>query len=167
MSLLSVLQFPDPRLKLVAKPVQNFGAELKQLCADMFETMYEFDGIGLAATQVNILQRIIVMDISENKTADLCLINPTIIEASDEVIQEEGCLSFPGVYGKVKRNAKITVEFFNPEGHLHQLTTDGLTAICIQHEIDHLNGITFYDHLSTLKQSMIRKKLTKLYDKTL
>lgn len=167
MALLPILQFPDPKLKLVAKPVEVFDKDIATICADMFETMYETQGVGLAATQVNVQLRIIVMDISEEKTNPICLINPRLINAEGDITWEEGCLSFPGVYAKVKRSAKVTVEFFNPRGERQELHAEELTAVCIQHEIDHLNGITFYDHLSTLKQNMLRKKLDKLRDKVL
>ena len=167
MALLPILQFPDPRLKLVAKPVEVFNADVAQTCADMLETMYETQGVGLAATQVNIQQRILVIDTSEKHNQPLCLINPRLINAEGDITWEEGCLSFPGVYAKVKRSAKITVEYFTPTGERKEIHVEDLTAVCLQHEIDHLNGITFYDHLSTLKQAMLRKKLEKLRDKAL
>lgn len=167
MALLPILRFPDPKLKLVAKPVEVFGEEITKIYNDMLETMYGSDGIGLAATQANIQQRILVMDISEDKSAPMCFINPEIYSTSEDIISEEGCLSFPGVYANVKRKAKIILDFYNLEGEKQSLTTDGLAAICLQHEIDHLNGITFYDHLSPLKQRMLRKKLEKQYDKSL
>lgn len=162
MPLLQILKFPDSKLKLVAKPVENFDANLSKICNDMFETMYESEGLGLAATQVNIQQRIIVMDLSEDKSEPYCFINPKLMNAEGQIIWEEGCLSFPGVFAKVKRSSKITIEYFDQKGTLHNLDAEGLKAVCIQHEIDHLNGICFYDHLSPLKQSMLRKKLDKL-----
>lgn len=167
MALLPILQFPDPRLKLVAKPVETFDAHTAKICDDLFETMYEANGVGLAAIQANIPQRIIVVDTSEDQSAGICLINPKLINAESEIIWEEGCLSFPGVFAKVKRSAKITVEYYNQKGQLLQLHAEELTAVCIQHEIDHLNGISFYDHLSPLKQKLIRKKLEKIRDKAL
>lgn len=162
MSLLTILKFPDPRLKLVAKPVESFDADLAKICNDMFETMYDSEGIGLAAIQVNVQQRIIVMDLSDDKTAPYCFINPKLVNAEGQIIWEEGCLSFPGVFAKIKRSSKITIEYFDQTGAVHTLDAEGLDAVCIQHEIDHLNGISFYDHLSPLKQSMMRKKLDKL-----
>jgi peptide deformylase len=167
MALLPILQFPDPRLKLVAKPVEQFDAKLATLCADMFETMYETGGVGLAAIQVNVQQRILVIDVSDDKTQPVCLINPKLVNAEGEILWEEGCLSFPGVFAKITRSAIITVEYFNEKGAVQTLHAEELTAVCIQHEIDHLNGITFYDHLSPLKQKMLRKKLDKVRDKTL
>jgi len=167
MALLPVLRFPDPRLKLIAEPVEVFGDELTKICADMLETMYEADGVGLAATQVNIQQRIIVLDISQDKSQILCLINPKIIQSTGDLIWEEGCLSFPGVYANVKRKAKITVEYYSVKGEPQTIAAEDLTAVCLQHEIDHLDGITFYDHLSPLKQQMLRKKLSKQRDSVL
>jgi peptide deformylase len=167
MALLPILQFPDHRLKLVAKPVEHFDANLEKTCADLLETMYETQGVGLAATQVNIQQRIIVIDTSDNQSQPYCMINPKLINAEGEIIWEEGCLSFPGVFAKVKRSANITVEYNNTKGELQTLHATELNAVCIQHEIDHLNGITFYDHLSPIKQKMLRKKLDKLRDKSL
>ncbi len=167
MALLSILQYPDPRLKLVAKPVDCFGADIDQICKDLLDTMYETNGVGLAATQVNIQLRIFVIDISEDQTQPLCIINPKLTNAQNEISWEEGCLSFPGVFAKVKRSAEISIEYFNIRGELQTLNADQLTAVCIQHEIDHLNGITFYDHLSPLKQAMLRKKLDKAREKAL
>ena len=167
MALLPILQFPDPRLKLVAKQVDSFDAEIEKICSDMLETMYETQGVGLAATQVNIQQRILVIDISEDQSQPLCIINPKLINAQGEIIWEEGCLSFPGVFAKVKRSAQITIEFYNVKGEPQTLHAEELMAVCIQHEIDHLNGITFYDHISPLKQKMLRKKLDKMRDKAL
>ena len=167
MALLPILQFPDPRLKLVAKPVAAFGEEITKIYNNLLETMYEHDGIGLAATQTNIQLRIFVMDLSEDQSQAKCFINPEIISASGELVQEEGCLSFPNVFAKVKRYANITVKFYNLDGEQQTLTVEDLDSICIQHEMDHLDGVTFFDHLSPLKQKMIRKKLEKQYDKTL
>lgn len=167
MAVLPILRFPDPRLKLVAESVESFGEDLTKICADMLETMYSAEGVGLAATQVNVQQRIIVLDISEDRSQVLCLINPQIINATGEIVWEEGCLSFPGVYAKVKRRAQLKVEFYNLQGEHQQMEADGLTAVCLQHEIDHLDGITFYDHLSPLKQQLLRKKLSKQRDSVL
>jgi peptide deformylase len=167
MARLPILRFPDPKLKLVAKPVEIFDQDLQKLCANLLETMYESEGIGLAATQAGVLQRVFVMDLSERKDQPLCFINPKIVAASDEITWEEGCLSFPGAYAYVKRNAKITVEYLNWQGEAQSLQAEGLNAVCIQHEIDHLDGVTFYDHLSPLKQKMMRKKLEKQYDRML
>lgn len=161
MALLPILKFPDTRLKLVAKPVEAFNAEIEKICADMLETMYDASGLGLAATQVNIQLRIVTLDLSDEQNNPICIINPKLINAEREILWEEGCLSFPGVFAKVKRSANITIEYFNPRGEIKSLTAEDLEAVCIQHEIDHLNGITFYDHLSSIKQKMLRKKLDK------
>lgn len=165
MATLSVLRFPDPRLKLVAKPTESFDAELASIATNLFETMYEFDGVGLAATQVNVLQRIFVIDLSDNRSQPMCFVNPTITASVGEITHEEGCLSFPGAYAKVKRKEQITVEYFDLEGQPHTLEAQGLLSICIQHELDHLDGVTFFDHLSSLKQKLIRSKLDKQRDK--
>lgn len=165
MAILNILQFPDPRLKLVAKEVEAFDQNLSSLCADMLETMYTNQGIGLASTQVNIQQRIFVMDLSDDQTQPLIVINPKIISATEQQVHEEGCLSFPGVFAKVTRAANITLEYFTPDQKRQTLSATDLMAVCIQHEIDHLDGITFYDHLSPLKQQMLRKKLDKLRDR--
>lgn len=162
MAILPILQFPSPLLKITAKPVDNFNQELEKIVTDMFETMYSEQGLGLAATQVNIDKRILVLDISDNGTSPLTVINPKISGAEGSLTWEEGCLSFPGVYAKVKRSASIDIEYQDIKGNMQTLHANELTAICIQHEIDHLNGITFYDHLSNLKKSMIRRKLSKL-----
>lgn len=165
MALLPILKFPDPKLKLVAEPIERFDASLLQFSADLFETMYANDGVGLAATQVNVQQRVFVIDLSDNKDQPLCIINPEIISAQGETIHEEGCLSFPDVYAKVKRSAEITLNYMDVHGAAQTITADSWLAICIQHEIDHLNGITFFDHLSSLKQKLIRNKLAKQRDK--
>lgn len=166
MALLPILKFPDHRLKLVAEPVYMFDAALAQLCADLQETMYKFDGIGLAATQCNIQQRIAIIDVSSTMNQPLCLINPVITQKSGSANNEEGCLSFPNVYAKVQRSAEITIEYHNVNGEKQTLAANGLLAVCIQHEIDHLDGITFFDHLSSLKQKLLRSKLEKQRDKT-
>lgn len=162
MALLNILQFPDVRLKKVATPVQTFDAALKNTVGDMFDTLYESRGVGLAATQVNIHQRIIVLDLSETGNEPLTLINPTIIEQSGQFESDEGCLSFPSVFAKVKRYEDIEITYFDEDGHQQTLVANGgLLSACIQHEMDHLQGITFFDHLSLLKQSLLIKKLQK------
>ncbi len=167
MALLPILKFPDPRLKLVAKPIDRFDPALIQLRDDLLETMYANDGIGLAATQVNVQARIVVMDLSDNSTQPLYFINPIITHTQDTSLKEEGCLSFPGIFAKVQRSAQIIVDYMDLQGNAHTINADGLLAICLQHEIDHLNGITFFDHLSSLKQKMIRNKLNKQRDNIL
>lgn len=167
MALLNILQFPDPRLKNIAAPVTVFDACLGALIDNMLETMYEASGVGLAATQVNIQQQVIVIDISEDKNQAFSLINPKILSTEGHVDYEEGCLSFPATYGTVRRAKIIEVHFLDQTGHEKTLKADGLLSICIQHEIDHLHGITFYDHLSLLKQGLIRKKLAKRRKKVL
>jgi len=161
MALMNILQFPDSRLKNIAKPVDSFDADLSTLIENMFETMYEAQGVGLAAIQVNVQKHIIVLDVSRENQQPLALINLTITEKRGSIDWEEGCLSFPGVYAKIKRAKEIDVNFFDKEGKPHQITADGLLSVCIQHELDHLNGITFYDHLSPLKQGLLKKKLDK------
>lgn len=167
MALLNILQFPDPRLKKVADPVDTFDQEIFDLVDSMLETMYEAQGVGLAAIQVNVAKRIIVCDASHERNRPLCLINPQMTEMRGDIDWEEGCLSFPGVYAKLKRSKEIEVAYYDREGRLKQISADGLLAICIQHEMDHLNGVTFYDHLSPLKQSLLRKKLDKVRRKAL
>jgi len=167
MALLNILQFPDPRLKKVAEVVDTFDHEITTLVNNMMETMYEMQGVGLAATQVNVHKKVIVIDVSPQQNQPLCLINPEITETREQTEHEEGCLSFPGVYAKVKRAKEVDVTFYDKEGVIRTLSADGLLARCIQHEIDHLNGITFFDHLSPLKQTMLRKKLDKIRRKSL
>ena len=167
MGLLNVLHFPDPRLRTRAVPVDDVDETVRQLVDDMFETMYGAPGIGLAATQVNIHRRVIVIDISETKDQPLCLINPEI-NASDGIEEmEEGCLSVPGVFEKINRANRITVSALDREGATFTLDVDGLLAICIQHEMDHLEGKLFIDYLSELKRTRIRKRLQKLERQTL
>ncbi len=161
MALLPILRFPDERLRTVAKPVTVFDAALRQLVADMAETMYEAPGIGLAATQVNVHQRVVVIDVSEDQNALQVLINPVIESVNGMQTYEEGCLSVPGIYDKVDRPSDVRVRYQDLDGNERMLETDGLLAICIQHEIDHLNGKVFVDHLSQLKQQRIRSKLVK------
>ena len=162
MALLSVLQFPDKRLRTKAAPITEVNAEIRTIIDNMFETMYEHSGIGLAATQVNIHQRIIVMDVSENRTSPTCLINPEIIAREGVQYESEGCLSFPGVYDKVERAGKIRLRALDQNGKGYEMDADELLSVCIQHEMDHLDGILFVDHLSRLKQERARKKLDKL-----
>ena len=159
MALLPVLHFPDKRLRMIAKPVEQITPEIKLIAEDMLETMYDENGVGLAATQVNIHQRIAVMDISEERNQPLILINPSIIEQSGEEESQEGCLSVPETNADVKRAEFVTVEFLNIDGEKEVLKADGLLAVCIQHELDHLKGKLFIDYLSTLKQKRIKTKL--------
>jgi len=161
MALLEILHFPDNRLRKTARPVAQVDARVRQTVDDMLETMYEAPGIGLAATQVDIQEQIIVIDISDQKDQPLCLINPRIVSRSGSEEMEEGCLSVPGVYDTVQRAERITVQALDREGKTFELTTDGLLAVCIQHEIDHLRGKLFVDYLSPLKRQRIRKKLEK------
>ena len=161
MALLPILHFPDPRLHTVAKPVAEVTGEIRQLVSDMAETMYAAPGIGLAATQVNFHQRIVVIDISEDKSGLMAFINPEILEKSGEQICEEGCLSVPGIYEKVTRAAKVRVRALNAKGEPFELEAEGLLAVCIQHEIDHLDGKVFVEYLSALKQNRIKIKLAK------
>ena len=162
MALLNILHFPDPKLRTVAKPVTEFDDNLRQLVADMFETMYEAPGIGLAATQVDRHIRLLVMDVSENGDNPRCLINPEIIAAEGEEEMDEGCLSVPGFYETVKRAERIRVRAQNPQGETREFEANGLEAVCIQHEMDHLDGKLFVDYISTLKRNRIRNKLLKL-----
>lgn len=161
MAKLEILHFPDDRLRTTATPVAEVDDGIRQLVDDMLETMYEAPGIGLAATQVNVHKRVIVVDVSAEKNQPMCLINPEII-AKDGVEQhEEGCLSVPGIYETVERAEHIKVKALDRDGNPFELETGDLLAICIQHEIDHLNGKLFVDYLSALKRNRIRKKLEK------
>lgn len=162
MAILEILEFPDPRLRTVAKPVKEVDDKLRALIDDMFETMYEAPGVGLAATQVNIHQRFMVIDVSEDKSQPLVFINPSV-KVIDEQLHEydEGCLSVPGFYETVVRPEHIEVSALDRNGKPFTLHPEGLLAVCIQHEIDHLNGKLFVDHISPLKRSRIRKKLEK------
>ncbi len=162
MALLPILRFPDERLRTVAKPVTVFDDALRKLVADMAETMYEAPGIGLAATQVNVHQRVVVIDVSEDQKGLQAFVNPVIESLSGMQTYEEGCLSVPGVYDKVDRPSDVRVRYQDLDGKEHVLETGDLLAICIQHEIDHLNGKVFVDHLSQLKQTRIKNKLAKL-----
>ena len=161
MAILDVLQFPDERLRTVAEPIDEVNSEIKQVVADMFETMREEKGIGLAATQVNRHVRLVVMDVSEEQNEPRVFINPEIVNKEGSTISEEGCLSVPGNYAKVDRAEKVTVKALDGEGEPYELEADGLLAICIQHELDHLDGKLFVDYLSPLKRQRIRKKLEK------
>ena len=161
MSKLNILEFPDPRLKTVAKEVKSFDSELKKLVEDMTETMYSANGIGLAATQVNVHKLLLVLDISENQDNPRVYINPQIISQSGEQVHEEGCLSVPGVYASVKRAENIVVKAQNVDGNFFEEQLDELHAVCIQHEMDHLIGRLFVDYLSPLRRNMVRKRLEK------
>ncbi|OSN03602.1 peptide deformylase [Lonsdalea britannica] len=162
MSVLQVLHFPDERLRTIAKPVKEVNAEIQRIVDDMFDTMYEEEGIGLAATQVDIHQRIIVIDVSEERNERLVLINPELLEKSGDTGIEEGCLSIPETRALVSRAERIKIRALNRDGESFELETDGLLAICIQHEMDHLVGKLFIDYLSPLKRQRIRQKLEKL-----
>ena len=165
MALLPILTAPDPRLKKKSKPVDTVDAETRQLMDDMLETMYAAPGIGLAAPQVGVLQRVIVLDIDreDTKTGPLFMANPEIVEASDEdAVYEEGCLSVPEHYSDVVRPARVTVRYLDRDGKRQDLACEGLLSTCVQHEIDHLDGILFIDHISALKRNMILRKLLKL-----
>ena len=159
--ILNILKYPDKRLRTIAKPVVRVDKTIKQQIKDMFETMYEATGIGLAATQVNFHQRIIVIDISDQYNEPICLINPEIIEESGEIQCEEGCLSVPDYYEIVVRANDIKVKALNQNGESFELEASEMLSVCIQHEIDHLNGILFVDHLSKLKQKRLKKKTEK------
>lgn len=161
MALLEILHFPDQRLREKAAPVPAVDAEVARLVDDMFETMYAAPGIGLAATQVNVRKRIIVIDISEEKDKPMCFINPEIFEAWGSEEMDEGCLSVPGYYETVQRSEFIKVRALDRDGKPFELETGGLLAVCIQHEVDHLDGKLFVDYLSEMKRQRIRKKLER------
>ncbi|WP_105167177.1 peptide deformylase [Pseudoalteromonas sp. T1lg23B] len=161
MAKLEVLRFPDERLRTVAKPVAEVNDEVRQIVKDMLETMYDENGIGLAATQVNIHQRIVVIDVSEERNEPRVLINPEITRKEGSTTSEEGCLSVPHSWAKVDRAETITVTALNEQGEQYSYDADGLLAICTQHELDHLMGKLFIDYLSPLKRQRIRKKLEK------
>jgi peptide deformylase len=161
MALLNILHFPDPKLRIVASPVTEFDSKLKKLVSDMFETMYEAPGIGLAAVQVDRQLRLLVMDVSAERNAPRCLINPELLQAYGEEESDEGCLSVPGFYESVTRAEHIRVRAKNEDGESIEFESDGMEAVCIQHEMDHLEGKLFVDYLSTLKRDRIRKKLLK------
>ncbi|MDQ2070896.1 peptide deformylase [Natronospira bacteriovora] len=161
MAKLNILSYPDPRLRKKGQRVEQFDAELHQLIDDMFETMYEAPGIGLAAAQVNVQKRMMVIDVSEDRSDPRVFINPEILEKRGEEVMEEGCLSVPGIFAEVKRADWIRVRAQDRDGKEFELETDGLLAVCIQHEIDHLDGKLFVDYLSDLKRKMVRKRLEK------
>lgn len=161
MALLNILQYPDERLHKIAAPVVEVDENIRKLINDMAETMYEARGIGLAATQVDVHQRVVVIDLSEERNDLRVLVNPVITRKEGETTYEEGCLSVPGIYDTVTRAEKITVEALDADGKPYTLHADGLLAICIQHELDHLNGKVFVEHLSQMKQNRIRAKLKK------
>ena len=161
MALLPILRFPDPRLNKVAAPVTRFDDDLRRLAADMAETMYEAPGIGLAATQVDVHKRLVVIDVSEDKSELRTFVNPRLAACTGSQTGEEGCLSVPGIFDKVERAEQVTVNYRDLDGNERVLEADGLLAVCIQHEIDHLDGKVFVDHLSQLKQTRIRAKLAK------
>ncbi|ALN93871.1 MULTISPECIES: peptide deformylase [Lysobacter] len=164
MAVLSILEFPDPRLRTKAvavDPARVTQPEFQRLLDDMFETMYECPGIGLAASQVDVHQRFMVIDVSEEKNQPLVFINPEILARDGEQVYQEGCLSVPGIFADVTRANAITVKAIGRDGQPFELSTDGLLAVCIQHEMDHLEGKLFVDYLSPLKREMVRKKLAK------
>ena len=161
MAILDILEFPDPRLRTKAKPVTKVDDKIRKLTDDMLETMYEAPGIGLAATQVNVHQRIVVIDVSEEKNEPLVLINPEYDVLEGEQEFDEGCLSVPGYYETVTRAEKIRLKALNREGEPYEMVCEGLLSVCVQHELDHLDGKLFVDHISKLKRERIRKKLVK------
>jgi peptide deformylase len=161
MSILQILHYPDPRLRIRAKSVTEVNDDVRRLAADMLETMYHAPGVGLAATQVNVHKRLLVTDVSETHDQPLCLINPEILTASGTEEMEEGCLSVPGVHELVQRAERIRVRALDLNGEVFEMDADGLLAVCIQHEMDHLEGRLFVDYLSLLKRQRIRKKLEK------
>jgi peptide deformylase len=161
MALLPILHYPDPRLHTRAKPVETVDAGIRKLAADMAETMYAAPGIGLAATQVDVHKRLLVLDISEDKSGLQVFINPEILSREGECVGEEGCLSVPGIYESVKRSERVRVRALDLEGKPFELEADGLLAVCLQHEMDHLDGKVFVEYLSRLKLSRIKAKLAK------
>jgi len=161
MSVLTILEFPDPRLRTKAAPVTVFDPPLKQFIDDMFETMYAANGVGLAATQVNVHKRVLVADMSEERNQPLALINPEILEKDGTQVYQEGCLSFPGIFADVTRALKVKVRAQDVDGNSFELELEGPLAVCIQHEMDHLAGKVFVDYLSPLKRSILLKRLEK------
>ncbi|MEO6147998.1 MAG: peptide deformylase [Sulfuriferula sp.] len=161
MALLNIIHYPDRRLHTVAKPVTQVDDRIRKLVADMAQTMYAAPGIGLAATQVDVHQQVIVIDISETRDDLRVFINPKLLQAEGSAVHEEGCLSVPGIYDKVTRAERITVEALNTDGGSFTLDADGLLAVCVQHEMDHLQGKVFVEYLSSLKQTRIKNKLKK------
>lgn len=159
---LELLYYPDKRLNKVAKPIPIVDERIQKLADDMLETMYDFNGVGLAATQVNVQERIIVIDVSQTRDQPMVLINPQIVDhSSEQVLHEEGCLSVPETYDNVERYAWVEVEALNKQGEKFRVKSDGLLAVCLQHEIDHLDGHVFVEHLSTLKRNRIKTKMLK------
>ncbi len=161
MAILNILEYPDPRLRTKAVPVETVDAEIQRLVDDLFETMYAAPGIGLAATQVDVHKRVLVVDCTENREAPLCFINPQLVATEGDCDSEEGCLSVPGYTETVSRAEQIRVRALNREGETFEMDADGLLAVCIQHEMDHLDGKLFVDYLSSLKQQRLRKRLSK------
>jgi peptide deformylase len=162
MAKLQILRYPDPRLHTVAKPVREVDARIRQLAADMLESMYDADGVGLAATQVDVHERLIVIDTSDARDEPLVLINPELVAVSDEMtLADEGCLSVPQIYDKVPRHARVTVRSLDRDGKPQEFEADGLLAICVQHEMDHLVGKVFVEYLSKLKRDRIKVKMLK------
>ncbi|MEE9327056.1 MAG: peptide deformylase [Cocleimonas sp.] len=161
MALLNILRFPDKRLRTKAVPVKEVNDGIRAFLDDMLETMYDAPGIGLAATQVNVHQQIVVIDVSEDKNEPYCFINPVITKSDGEEVCDEGCLSVPEFYAEVQRAETVTVEALDREGKQFELEADGMLAVCIQHELDHLKGKLFVDYLSPLKQKRLLKKLEK------
>ena len=162
MAKLDILRYPDPKLHTMAKPVQAIDTRIRTLVKDMIETMYDANGIGLAATQVNVHERLVVIDVSENRDEPIVLINPTITWMGDERIKgEEGCLSVPGIYDGVERATAIKVSAQDADGNSRELEAEGLLAVCVQHELDHLMGKVFVEYLSPLKRNRIKSKLLK------
>jgi peptide deformylase len=162
MSRLTILRYPDPRLHLVARPVAAVDDRIRRLADDMLETMYAADGVGLAATQVDVHERLIVMDTSEQRDQPIILVNPEIVERSAEMkVSEEGCLSVPQIYDKVERHARVTVRALGRDGEPFEMEADGLAAVCVQHEMDHLVGKVFVEYLSLLKRDRIKTKMLK------
>jgi peptide deformylase len=161
MAILEILHFPDPRLRTRAQPVAAVDDGVRQLVDDLFETMYAAPGIGLAASQVDVHRRVLVVDVSDDRSAPRCFINPEILARDGEEEMDEGCLSVPGVYDKVRRAERIRVRALDRDGHPFEVEADGLLAVCIQHEMDHLDGKLFVDYLSGLKRQRIRRKLEK------
>jgi peptide deformylase len=161
MPLLPILRFPDPRLKTVAAPVEKIDDSIRRLARDMAETMYEAPGIGLAATQVDVHLRVIVIDSSETRDQLLVLINPELVDSEGVQVCEEGCLSVPGIFDKVERAERVVVRYLDVQGKKQTVAAEGLLAVCLQHEMDHLEGRVFVEHLSLLKQTRIKAKLAK------
>ncbi|MDO3378025.1 peptide deformylase [Geoalkalibacter halelectricus] len=167
MALRKILHYPEPLLREVSQPVTEFDAELRELARDMAETMYAAPGVGLAAPQVGVLKRLIVLDCSpqDEERRLIVAVNPEILSATDEINEEEGCLSVPGYYARVVRSPEVRVRFLDLEGEAVEMTAGGLLAVAFQHEIDHLNGVLFVDHLSSLKKGLFKKKYKKIMEK--